>query len=41
MSMDLVGRYGGPVRPPRMPLLPEQEAEVRAATEQAVAAGLA
>ncbi|MFI5674054.1 dihydrodipicolinate synthase family protein [Streptomyces cellulosae] len=40
MSMDLVGRYGGPVRPPRVPLLPEQEAVVRAATERAVAAGL-
>ncbi|GAB2849604.1 dihydrodipicolinate synthase family protein [Streptomyces deserti] len=40
-SMDLVGRYGGPCRPPRTPLLPEQEAAVRAATEKAVAAGLA
>ncbi|MDF3302106.1 dihydrodipicolinate synthase family protein [Streptomyces tropicalis] len=39
-SMDAVGRYGGPVRPPRMPLLPAQEAAVRAATEKAVAAGL-
>ncbi|MFJ8463790.1 dihydrodipicolinate synthase family protein [Streptomyces swartbergensis] len=41
LSMDLVGRHGGPCRPPRMPLLPEQEAAVRAATEKAVAAGLA
>lgn len=41
LSMDLVGRKGGPCRPPRMPLLPEQAAEVRAATEQALAAGLA
>src|SRR5581483_11890041 len=41
LSMDVVGRYGGPVRPPRMPLLPEQEAQLRAATEKAVAAGLA
>ncbi|MGW6904212.1 dihydrodipicolinate synthase family protein [Streptomyces sp. NPDC054940] len=41
LSMDLVGRHGGPVRPPRVPLLPEQEAAVRAATEKAVAAGLA
>ncbi|MGW3106976.1 dihydrodipicolinate synthase family protein [Streptomyces sp. NPDC001100] len=41
LSMDIVGRYGGPVRPPRVPLLPEQEAVVRAATEKAVAAGLA
>ncbi|WP_030243329.1 dihydrodipicolinate synthase family protein [Streptomyces sp. NRRL S-455] len=41
LSMDVVGRHGGPCRPPRMPLLPEQEAAVRAATEKAVAAGLA
>ncbi|GGT10884.1 dihydrodipicolinate synthase family protein [Streptomyces chromofuscus] len=41
LSMDIVGRYGGPCRPPRMPLAPEQEAAVRAATEKAVAAGLA
>ncbi|MCL3997115.1 dihydrodipicolinate synthase family protein [Streptomyces lavenduligriseus] len=39
LSMDLAGRYGGPVRPPRVPLLPEQEAEVRAATGKALAAG--
>ncbi|MFF0299873.1 dihydrodipicolinate synthase family protein [Streptomyces sp. NPDC004562] len=39
LSMDVVGRYGGPVRPPRVPLLPGQEAAVRAATEKAVAAG--
>ncbi|MCT7354070.1 dihydrodipicolinate synthase family protein [Streptomyces sp. 15-116A] len=39
-SMDLAGRHGGPCRPPRMPLLPEQEAAVRAATEKALAAGL-
>ncbi|MFF8731593.1 dihydrodipicolinate synthase family protein [Streptomyces sp. NPDC015171] len=41
LSMDVVGRYGGPVRPPRLPLPPEQSAAVRAATEKAVAAGLA
>ncbi|MDX2851621.1 dihydrodipicolinate synthase family protein [Streptomyces sp. PA03-3a] len=41
VSMDLAGRYGGPCRPPRVPLLPEQEKEVRAATEAAIAAGLA
>ncbi|MEU1935682.1 dihydrodipicolinate synthase family protein [Streptomyces coeruleorubidus] len=41
LSMDLVGRHSGPCRPPRMPLPPEQEATVRAATEKAVAAGLA
>ncbi|MFJ8189159.1 dihydrodipicolinate synthase family protein [Streptomyces sp. NPDC096094] len=40
-SMDLAGRHGGPCRPPRVPLLPEQEAAVRAATEKALAAGLA
>jgi 4-hydroxy-tetrahydrodipicolinate synthase len=41
LSMDLAGRQGGACRPPRPPLLPEQAAEVRAATEQALAAGLA
>ncbi|MFF3661917.1 dihydrodipicolinate synthase family protein [Streptomyces olivochromogenes] len=41
LSMDIVGRHGGRVRPPRVPLLPEQEAAVRAATEKALAAGLA
>ncbi|MFE0515848.1 dihydrodipicolinate synthase family protein, partial [Streptomyces sp. NPDC058964] len=40
LSMDIAGRHGGPVRPPRVPLLPEQEAAVRAATEKALAAGL-
>ncbi|MEU9411092.1 dihydrodipicolinate synthase family protein [Streptomyces sp. NPDC048281] len=40
LSMDIVGRYGGACRPPRVPLLPDQEAVVRAATEKAVAAGL-
>ncbi|MGW0911186.1 dihydrodipicolinate synthase family protein [Streptomyces sp. NPDC002784] len=39
VSMDVAGRYGGPVRPPRVPLLPEQEAVVRAATQKALAAG--
>lgn len=39
VSMDVAGRYGGPCRPPRQPLLPEQEKAVRAATEQALAAG--
>ncbi|OIJ62851.1 dihydrodipicolinate synthase family protein [Streptomyces mangrovisoli] len=41
LSMDLVGRHGGPVRPPRMPLLPEQGAAVRAATGKVLATGLA
>ncbi|ARP68947.1 dihydrodipicolinate synthase family protein [Streptomyces pluripotens] len=40
LSMDVVGRYGGPVRPPRFPLPPGQRATVRAATEKTVAAGL-
>ncbi|NUK01466.1 dihydrodipicolinate synthase family protein [Streptomyces lunaelactis] len=40
LSMDLAGRHGGPCRPPRTPLLPEQEAAVRAATGKALAAGL-
>ena len=39
LSMDIVGRHGGPCRPPRVPLTPEQEAAVRAATEKAVADG--
>jgi 4-hydroxy-tetrahydrodipicolinate synthase len=37
LSMDMAGRYGGPCRPPRRALTPEQEAAVRAATEQALA----
>jgi dihydrodipicolinate synthase/N-acetylneuraminate lyase len=40
LSMDLAGRYGGPCRPPRLPLLPEQEAQVREATQKALAEGL-
>ncbi|MEV0090898.1 dihydrodipicolinate synthase family protein [Streptomyces sp. NPDC050738] len=40
LSMDIAGRHGGPVRPPRVPLLPEQEKTVRAATEKALAEGL-
>ncbi|MBG0832897.1 dihydrodipicolinate synthase family protein [Planomonospora sp. ID67723] len=39
-SMDLAGRRGGPCRPPRLPLAPEDEAAVRAATEKALAEGL-
>ena len=37
LSMDMVGRYGGPSRPPRNPLRPDQEAAVRRATEAALA----
>lgn len=40
LSMDIVGRTGGTFRPPRQPLLPEQEAVVRTATEAALEAGL-
>jgi 1-pyrroline-4-hydroxy-2-carboxylate deaminase len=40
LSMDMVGRKGGACRPPRQPLLPEQEASVRRLTEMAIAAGL-
>ncbi|MBT2385002.1 dihydrodipicolinate synthase family protein [Streptomyces sp. ISL-11] len=39
VSMDIVGRRGGPTRPPRHPLGAEAEAVVRAATEKAVADG--
>ncbi|MCT9090682.1 dihydrodipicolinate synthase family protein [Streptomyces sp. ASQP_92] len=39
LSMDLAGRPGGPVRPPRHPLTPERDAVVRAATEKALAEG--
>ncbi|MFF7167026.1 dihydrodipicolinate synthase family protein [Streptomyces sp. NPDC008086] len=41
LSMDLVGRYGGPCRQPRLPLTPEHEKVVRTATEKAIAEGLA
>jgi 1-pyrroline-4-hydroxy-2-carboxylate deaminase len=40
LSMDLAGRYGGPCRQPRLPLIPEHETAVRAATEKALAEGL-
>ena len=40
LSMDVVGRYGGPCRAPRQPLLPDDERRVRDLTEAAVAAGL-
>ncbi|HEY8458503.1 MAG TPA: dihydrodipicolinate synthase family protein [Actinopolymorphaceae bacterium] len=34
LTMDLVGRYGGPCRPPRLPLTDEQAAVIRKATER-------
>ncbi len=39
LSMEVVGRYGGPCRPPRQPLLPADENTVRTLTERLVAAG--
>ncbi|WP_030211424.1 dihydrodipicolinate synthase family protein [Streptomyces bikiniensis] len=39
LSMDLAGHRGGITRPPRLPLAPEQEAAVRAATEKVLAEG--
>ncbi|KIQ65298.1 dihydrodipicolinate synthase [Kitasatospora griseola] len=39
LSMDLAGRTGGPTRAPRLPLSPEIDAAVRAATEKALAEG--
>ncbi|MHC0429370.1 dihydrodipicolinate synthase family protein [Streptomyces sp. O3] len=39
LSMDIAGRYGGPVRPPRTQLTGQVEAGVREATEKAIADG--
>ncbi|MGW6568958.1 dihydrodipicolinate synthase family protein [Streptomyces sp. NPDC054975] len=39
LSMDIVGRHGGPVRPPRFPLTGPIEVGVREATEKAIADG--
>ena len=36
LSMDMVGRYGGPCRPPRGPLTAENERRVRAETQRAI-----
>ncbi|MFJ2033634.1 dihydrodipicolinate synthase family protein [Streptosporangium sp. NPDC087985] len=36
-SMDLVGRYGGPCRPPRQPLLPRDQETIRELTAQVAA----
>jgi 4-hydroxy-tetrahydrodipicolinate synthase len=41
LSMDLVGRYGGPCRPPRLPLDDDQKAAVTEATKRALAEGCA
>jgi dihydrodipicolinate synthase/N-acetylneuraminate lyase len=40
LSMDLVGIYGGPSRPPRSPLTSADKATIRDLTEKAVAEGL-
>jgi 4-hydroxy-tetrahydrodipicolinate synthase len=40
LAMDLAGRYGGECRPPRVPLRDDQAAAIRAATRDALAAGL-
>ncbi len=39
LSMDVVGRYGGVCRPPRQPLLPDDEAAIRGLVERLFAAG--
>ncbi|XVU28716.1 dihydrodipicolinate synthase family protein [Actinoplanes sp. CA-054009] len=38
LSMDIVGRYGGPCRPPRGALTPEHRAQIEAETRRAVEA---
>ncbi|HEX6683403.1 MAG TPA: dihydrodipicolinate synthase family protein [Candidatus Limnocylindrales bacterium] len=40
LSMDLAGRYGGPCRPPRLPLPAEAAEQVKAATLRALEGGL-
>lgn len=40
LSMEIVGRAGGPCRPPRLELSPEHEDEIRRLTENALADGL-
>lgn len=36
LGMDMVGRYGGPCRPPRGPLTPEHDSRVRADMQRAI-----
>jgi hypothetical protein len=38
--MDAVGRYGGPVRLPRLPLNAEAEEEIRSLTVKLAAIGM-
>ncbi|GIH99892.1 dihydrodipicolinate synthase family protein [Planobispora takensis] len=40
LSMDMAGHRGGPCRPPRLPLAPQDGETVRAATEKVLASGL-
>lgn len=40
LSMDVAGRYGGPCRPPRLPLEAGVAADIRATTEKLLAEGL-
>jgi 4-hydroxy-tetrahydrodipicolinate synthase len=40
LSMDVAGRYGGPCRPPRLPLPAEIASRIRADTEKVLAEGL-
>lgn len=39
LAMDTAGRYGGPCRPPRLPLTAEQHKLIRGLTEKALADG--
>ncbi len=39
VAMNAAGRYGGPCRPPRQPLLPDDEETVRRQSERLLAAG--
>jgi dihydrodipicolinate synthase/N-acetylneuraminate lyase len=39
-SMDLAGRYGGPCRPPRVPLADEHRSVIRELTDKAIAEGM-
>jgi 4-hydroxy-tetrahydrodipicolinate synthase len=39
-SMDLAGQYGGPCRPPRVPLTDEHRSQLRQLTEKAIADGM-
>jgi dihydrodipicolinate synthase/N-acetylneuraminate lyase len=38
LGMDMIGRYGGPCRPPRGPLTPEHHEQVKADMTRAISA---